>query len=326
MVVGSNFMPTYAINQLEMFQPDTFNITRIDEELSWAENLGMNTMRVFLHDLLYQQDATGFKQRLDTFLGVCDKHGIRPLLVIFDSCWDPLPKLGKQHAPWPGVHNSGWVQSPGAAALTDSSQYPRLETYVKDLVGTFANDARILGWDVWNEPDNGGGGDYNTNPSNKTAYVNLLLPQVFQWARSVNPIQPLTSPLWTGFYNSPLYETEFIQLNYSDVISFHGLNGGTVASISNTFENNDITSYISKSNSNCAGVLIGYVAKAEFGQGSSTDWYWYNGDKSGFTNWASGNPINDQSSFCAVLNQANGQWTSQSCDISVCQLCQINLI
>ena len=116
----------------------------------------------------------------------------------------------------------GWVQSPGAAALTDSSQYPRLETYVKDLVGTFANDSRILGWDVWNEPDNGGGGDYTTNPSNKTAYVNLLLPQVFQWARSVNPIQPLTSPLWTGFYNSPLYETEFIQLNYSDVISFHG--------------------------------------------------------------------------------------------------------
>lgn len=116
----------------------------------------------------------------------------------------------------------GWVQSPGAKALLDPSQYSRLETYVKGLVGAFANDARILGWDVWNEPDNGGGGNYPGNPPNKTDIVNYLLPQVFQWARSVNPIQPLTSPLWTGYFENALYKTEIIQLNYSDVLSFHG--------------------------------------------------------------------------------------------------------
>src|ERR1700735_659432 len=136
-LVGSDYIPSYAINQLEMWQPDTFNPQRIDTELGWAESLGMNTMRVFLHDLLWQQDAAGFRQRIDTFLTISAQHHIRPMLVIFDSCWDPFPKVGLQHPPIPGVHNSGWVQSPGAEALERPSDYPRLEEYVKGLVGRF---------------------------------------------------------------------------------------------------------------------------------------------------------------------------------------------
>src|SRR6266850_4463742 len=113
-LVGSNYIPATAINELEMWQADTFDPSRIDKELAWAESLGMNTMRVFLHDLMWKQDPTGFKRRLNTFLNLCARHGIKPMLVLFDSCWDPNPALGKQRAPRPGVHNSGWMQSPGA--------------------------------------------------------------------------------------------------------------------------------------------------------------------------------------------------------------------
>ena len=67
-LIGSNYNPASAINQLEMWQADSFDPKRIDLELGWAESLGMNTMRVYLHDLLWQQDAEGFKRRLDTFL------------------------------------------------------------------------------------------------------------------------------------------------------------------------------------------------------------------------------------------------------------------
>ena len=134
-LVGSNYVPANAINQLEMWQPDTFDPKRIDTELSWAEGLGMNTMRVFLHDLLWQQDPAGFQKRIDTFLAIADMHKIKPILVLFDSCWDPQPKLGKQRNLRPGVHNSGWVQSPGANALKDPTQYPRLEAYVRGVVG-----------------------------------------------------------------------------------------------------------------------------------------------------------------------------------------------
>jgi len=153
-LVGSDYIPADAINQLEMWQADTFNPQQIDKELGWAEGLGMNTMRVFLHDLLWQQDSAGFTERLDSFLTIAAKHHIRPMLVLFDSVWEPMPKLGRQHPPIPGIHNSGWVQSPGAIALQDAAQYPRLEVYVRGVVHAFADDQRVLAWDVWNEPDN----------------------------------------------------------------------------------------------------------------------------------------------------------------------------
>ncbi len=119
-LVGSNYIPASAINELEMWQADTFDPQRIDKELGWAESIGLNTMRVFLHDLLWQQDPKGFQQRIETFLEIASKHHIKPLFVLFDSCWDPDPRLGKQHEPRPGIHNSGWVQSPGAKALAGS--------------------------------------------------------------------------------------------------------------------------------------------------------------------------------------------------------------
>ena len=223
-LVGSNYIPSTAINELEMWQASTFDPQRIDIELGWAQSLRLNTMRVFLHDLLWKQDPEGFKKRINIFLTIAQKHKIRPLFVLFDSCWDANPKLGKQHAPTPGVHNSGWVQSPGAQALKDPSEYPRLEAYVKGVVGAFADDKRILGWDVWNEPDNTNDGSYaSSEPRNKVELVLELLPRVFEWAREARASQPLTSGVWKGDWSAldKLGAMEKIQLALSDVISFH---------------------------------------------------------------------------------------------------------
>ncbi len=223
-LVGSNYIPATAINELEMWQAETFDPSRIDLELGWAESLGLNTMRVFLHDLLWQQDASGFQKRIDTFLTIADKHHIKILFVLFDSCWDPDPHLGKQHDPRPGVHNSGWVQSPGAAALKDPAQLPRLEAYVKGVVGAFAKDPRILGWDVWNEPSNTNQDSYGSQElPNKVELVLALLPKVFAWAREAGASQPLTSGLWEGNWTSPnqLGRMQEIQLEQSDILSFH---------------------------------------------------------------------------------------------------------
>jgi hypothetical protein len=226
-LVGSNYIPASAINQLEMWQAETFNPTEIDKELGWADAMGMNTMRVFLHDLPWQQDSAGFRARIDQFLAIASRHHIRPLLVLFDSCWDPAPHLGLQHPPIPGIHNSGWVQSPGAKALADSSQYPRLKAYVQGVVGAFANDKRILGWDVWNEPGSDQTDNYpKTELKNKekVVLVATLLPQVFAWAREVNPSQPLTSGVYEvdiSTDESAQDEIERIQVRESDVITFH---------------------------------------------------------------------------------------------------------
>jgi hypothetical protein len=222
-LVGSNYINADAINQLEMWQATTFDPAEIDRELGWAQAMGMTTMRVFLHDLLWQQNPGGFKKRIDTFLDIAARHHIKPLFVLFDSCWDPHPRLGPQHPPIPGVHNSGWVQGPGAAALADPAQLPRLEAYVKGVVGAFAKDDRVLGWDVWNEPDNPAS-QYPDDVPAKLAHVAALLPQVFAWARSVDPIQPLTSGVWhDGHWDrlAGLNAIEKTQLTQSDIISFH---------------------------------------------------------------------------------------------------------
>jgi hypothetical protein len=224
-LIGANFAPATAINQLEMWQAETFDPARIDLELGWAEGIGMNTMRVFLHNLVYQQDAQGFLKRLDQFLAIAAKHHIRPILVLFDSVWDPLPALGPQRPPRPGVHNSGWVQSPGKVALEDPSYWPRLEEYVKGVVGRFKDDGRVLAWDVWNEVDNTNEPAYaSLEPKNKGELVLALLSQVYAWAREAGATQPLTSGLWRGGDWSNITELPAIdrlQLTEADIITFH---------------------------------------------------------------------------------------------------------
>ena len=226
-LVGANYNPSTAINQLEMWQEDTFDPKRIDEELGWAEQIGMNTMRVYLHDLLHKDDAEGLYKRMNTFLEISDKHHIKIVFVLFDSCWDPFPKSGKQRDPKPHVHNSGWVQSPGQKVLQDATQYPRLEKYVKETVAEFKDDNRVLAWDVWNEPDNMTGPSYEAvEIKNKADLILPLLEKAFQWARSTNPSQPLTSGVWVGDWSdeTKMLPMHKLQLAQSDIISFHNYN------------------------------------------------------------------------------------------------------
>ena len=204
---GANYIPATAINQLEMWQADTFDPATIDKELGWAESIGFNTMRVFLHSVAWKQDPEGFKKRVDQFLTIADKHHIQPLFVFFDDCWNKEPKAGKQPEPKTGVHNSGWVQDPGQPASSDTSNFPSLEKYVKDVLNSFAHDKRILLWDLYNEPGNSGKGDQSLP----------LLTNVFKWAREVNPDQPISAGLWA--WN--LEKLNAFQLMNSDVITYH---------------------------------------------------------------------------------------------------------
>jgi endo-1,4-beta-mannosidase len=208
-LVGCNFIPSTAINQLEMWQADTFDPKTIDRELGWAAGLGMNTVRIFLHDLAWEQDPKGFKERVGKFLDIAAKHKIRPLLVIFDDCWNQSPKPGKQPSPVPGVHNSGWVQSPGSAVVQDPKKWGRLENYVKDIIAAFGKDRRVLFWDLYNEPGN----------NSLDAKSLPLVQAVFRWARAAKPEQPLTVGVWFG--NKMLND---YQLAESDVITFHNYN------------------------------------------------------------------------------------------------------
>jgi hypothetical protein len=206
-ISGADFIPSTAINQLEMWQADTFDTATINRELGWAENIGFNTMRVFLHSVAWQQDREGFKKRVNNYLSIADRHHIQTMFVFFDDCWNKSPKAGLQPTPKTGIHNSGWMQDPGDPMYRDSSGFPELEKYVKDVLTTFAHDKRILLWDLYNEPGN----------SDKKETSIPLLIKIFSWARDVNPDQPISAGLWDWNFE----KLNTIQFLNSDVITYH---------------------------------------------------------------------------------------------------------
>ncbi len=211
---GCNFIPSTAINQLEMWQAETFDTITINRELGWAESIGMNAMRVFLHHLAWEVDKEGFKSRVDRYLTIANRHGIKTMFVFFDDCWNPTYKAGKQPEPKTGIHNSGWVRDPGDLLYMDTTLVAELETYVKDILTTFGDDKRVLMWDLYNEPG-------NSNYGNRSM---KLLASVFKWAHEVNPSQPVSSGVW----NIQLTDLNKFQLSHSDIITYHNYSNDTL--------------------------------------------------------------------------------------------------
>jgi len=207
--VGCNFIPSTAINQLEMWQKDTYDPNTIDRELGWAEQIGFNTVRVYLHYLVWQEDPNGFKGRMDHFLNICAKHKIRVMFVLFDDCWNGNARLGKQPAPKPGIHNSGWLQCPRYAEVNNVSKYPVFEKYVDDILRSFGKDERVLMWDLYNEPGN----------SHTPKQIMPFLETVVESARKAGPSQPVTMGVWKS--GPDYFKLNDFQLGNSDVITFH---------------------------------------------------------------------------------------------------------
>lgn len=209
---GCNFIPSTAINQLEMWQDETFDPVTIDRELGYAEFLGFNVMRVFLHHKVWLVDAAGFKKRMDKYLAISTRHHIKTMFVFLDDCHNGTSMIGKQPDPLPGIHNSGWVQDPGLKESVDTTYFPILEKYVKDIMSSFAKDKRIIMWDLYNEPGAGGKNDSSLP----------LLKHIFSWARDAKVTQPLTSGVWGDIVHLNKY-----QLANSDIITFHNYSSGT---------------------------------------------------------------------------------------------------
>lgn len=204
---GSNFNPSSAINQLETWQAESFDTVTINRELGWAEGIGLNVMRVYLHHLAWQVDTEGFKKRMGSYLTIANNHGIKTVFVFFDDCWNPTYAAGKQPDPKPGIHNSGWVRDPGDLLFSDTTLIKTLESYVKDVLTTFKDEKRIVMWDLYNEPGNSGYGNKSLP----------LLQKVFLWGRAVNPSQPLSSAVW----NIKLKELNKFQIENSDILTYH---------------------------------------------------------------------------------------------------------
>ena len=209
---GCNYLPRSAINSTEMWQASTFDPQTIRQELEWARRAGYNSVRVFVQFLVWQEDPDGLKLRLEQFLAIASGHEISTAPILFDDCAfaGKEPYLGQQDDPVLGVHNSGWTPSPGPSFVMDRSSWQALASYVRDIVGSFGSDERILFWDLYNEPGNSRMGEQSMP----------LMEMAFNWARQAGPEQPLTVAVWR---DGPSYSGSMSKkmLALSDVISFH---------------------------------------------------------------------------------------------------------
>lgn len=206
-IVGCNYVPTYAINQIEMWQKSTFNPKIIDSELGLAESIGFNTIRIFAHDLVWKSERNDFFSNMRVFLDLCEKHQMRVIYTIFtNGGWEPS-EMGSQPAPVPGLHNGGWRQTPGMnTVMNHPEKWGSMESYVKDTISTFASDSRILCWDIFNEPA-------NRPVKDITGFVRLA----FSWARQITPSQPLTSAFMSYKFN----RLNVFLADNCDFLSFH---------------------------------------------------------------------------------------------------------
>jgi len=130
------------------------------------------------------KNSTQYLKDIFAFLAVAKSRGHHVIPVLFDDCWKAVWNDGNQPEPTPGVHNSQWVQCPGAVQVDDAA----LKSYVVDIVGTFKNSDTVVLWDLYNEVGNSG------------KIVNSLpfCIKIFEWARSANPTQPVSSGWWNG--------------------------------------------------------------------------------------------------------------------------------
>lgn len=207
---GVNYLPRTAVNATEMWQRESFDIPTIAQELKWARRLGFNSLRIFLPFIVWEEDAAGMKSRLDNFLDVAADLGFRSVPVFFDDCAfsGAEPRLGKQPDPVPGIHNSRWTPSPGTRfSEVESGPQTALRAFVQETIASLMSDSRILMWDLYNEPGNGG----------RDGQTQWLVDRAFDWAREVNPSQPLTSGIWRDF--DSINSRKLLDL--SDVLSFH---------------------------------------------------------------------------------------------------------
>lgn len=209
--IGANYVTSDAVNDVEMWMNSTFNPPLIEKELKMARRIGMNSVRVFLSYIVWRKEGPTFERNFETFLRLAHEQGITVMPVLFDDCafdFGAEPTYGPQPAPVPGVSNSRWVPSPGFIIQDSPEQLEACKEYVDSIIGLHREDDRILVWDLYNEPGNTG----------RKEKCLPLLSRAFQWARALNPSQPLTAGVWNYAENE---EVNMFQFEQSDVISLH---------------------------------------------------------------------------------------------------------
>ncbi len=137
---GLNYTPSYAATDVETWLK--YDREVIDREFDYAQQLGLNCVRVFLQSAVWEHEPERFLANFEDFLALADQHGLRVMPILFDSCFGVSPSLESSHI---------WVANPGPDRMTPE-HFPAMDAYAKAVVTPHIDDERVALWDVMNEP------------------------------------------------------------------------------------------------------------------------------------------------------------------------------
>jgi hypothetical protein len=175
---GANYVPSYARNDVQLWLE--YDPAVIDRELGYAERLKLNTVRVFLNVAVFEKQPEKLLADFENFLSLCDKHQIKMMPVLFDSCFDP------QEVDVNNYKGKNWIPSPGFPRLGDKD-WPEMEKFIRAVVGKYRDDKRIVLWDVMNEPESTGKWRDAEGKAKIVDFVRRALKRV----KEEKPVQPL---------------------------------------------------------------------------------------------------------------------------------------
>ena len=224
---GCNFIGSDCANRFDMWQSYRARekLRTAERELALCRELGFNTVRLWIIFEAWLNEPEFFMEMLERYLTICAENGLSVMLCLANE--EDLPqgefgefecrRVGEQDYAL-GYHQGRFPEPPETAARLKwhYAQSPELAPafwqMIREIVTRYAEDERILCWNVYNEPGNALG----------EACVPIL-ERMFQEVRSCDPIQPLTADVWRGMGDDdwPEHREEAVALQNSDIISFH---------------------------------------------------------------------------------------------------------
>jgi dienelactone hydrolase len=224
---GCNYMPASSPNRYDMWQvwDCERRFAEMDRELALAGSIGFNAVRVIVAEdngfAVWCEDHDGFMRNLERFLALCGKHRIRAIMCLGNDCSRPkplwsVPKPGpqpydegyhggrrrSQHGSFPGM--TGYISA------DDPELQPRFFKMCEEVMAKYADDGRVLFWNIWNEPGNNGRGEISAP----------LVRRLFEIAWKVGVTQPCAADVWRQ-NTKPGNSAEKAAMEMSDIISYH---------------------------------------------------------------------------------------------------------
>jgi len=175
---GANYVPSYASTSVGIWKD--FDAAVVSRELGYAQRIGLNSVRMFLQYVVYEQNPAQFLDRVEQFVRLADQRGLRTMLVLFDSCFGDEPAMEK-------AYQRLWVNNPGYSR-TQEENWPRLEKYVSDVVKRFKGDRRLQIWDIMNEPE----ADFNHVTRAERRHIVEFTRHFARFVKKLDPSHPVT--------------------------------------------------------------------------------------------------------------------------------------